>query len=64
MAATASDPYHSIYEERYITLGVSKIGRLLVVAHTEREDTIRIISARLACKGEQKIYEESYPLRT
>ena len=58
MAATAADPDHSIAEDRHITFGVSDRGRLLVVAHTEEDDTIRIISARLASKGERKIYEE------
>jgi hypothetical protein len=58
MAATGADPDHSITEDRYITLGVSERGRLLVVAHTEEDETIRIISARLASKGERKIYEE------
>ncbi len=48
----------SVDEERYITFGVSSRGRLLVVSHTERGDTIRIISARLVTKGERKIYEE------
>lgn len=59
MAATGNDPDHSESEERYITFGVSKRGRLLVVAHTEDDETIRIISARIASKGERKIYEES-----
>jgi uncharacterized DUF497 family protein len=58
MAATGADPDHSITEYRYITFGVSDRGRLLVVAHTEEDETIRIISARLASKGERKIYEE------
>ena len=58
MAATGSDPDHSVVEDRYITFGVSSRGRLLVVAHTEEGETIRIISARLASKGERKIYEE------
>jgi uncharacterized DUF497 family protein len=58
MAATGADPDHSIAEDRYITFGVSDRGRLLVVAHTEEHETIRIISARLASKGERKIYEE------
>ncbi len=58
MAATGPDPDHSIMEDRYITFGVSERGRLLVVAHTEENETIRIISARLASKGERKIYEE------
>lgn len=58
MAATGADPDHSINEDRYITFGVSERGRLLVVAHTEDNETIRIISARVAIKGERKIYEE------
>ena len=58
MAATGADPDHSVGESRYITFGVSERGRLLVVAHTERGEAIRIISARLARKGERRIYEE------
>lgn len=58
MAATAPDPDHSVTEDRYITFGVSDHGRLLVVAHTEEHETIRIINARLASKGERKLYEE------
>jgi hypothetical protein len=58
MAATGADPDHSLDEDRYITFGISEQGRLLVVSHTEKDETIRIISARLASKGERKIYEE------
>jgi uncharacterized DUF497 family protein len=58
MAATALDPDHSLDEERCITFGVSERGRLLVVAHTEKAETIRIISARIASKGERELYEE------
>ncbi|RJP26985.1 MAG: BrnT family toxin [Candidatus Omnitrophota bacterium] len=58
MAATNADPDHSLNEERFITIGVSIRGRLLVVSHTEQGHTIRIISARLASKGERTIYEE------
>jgi uncharacterized DUF497 family protein len=58
MAATGADPDHSITEERYVTFGVSERGRLLVVAHTDEEETIRIISARVASKGERELYEE------
>ena len=58
MAATGPDPDHSIYEERYITFGVSEEGRLLVVSHTEENENIRIISARKASKGERELYEE------
>jgi len=58
MAATGADPDHSIGEFRYVTFGISERGRLLVVAHTEQSETIRIISARLASRRERKIYEE------
>ena len=57
-SATAHDPDHSEEEDRFVTLGVSSLGRLLAVAHTERGHTIRIISARLATKSERQIYEE------
>lgn len=57
-AATGTDPDHSIGEFRYITFGISKRGRLIVVAHSEQGEIIRIISARCASKGERKIYEE------
>ncbi len=58
LSVTGRDPDHSVDEERHITFGVSSRGRLLVVSHTERGDTIRIISARFVTKGERKIYEE------
>ena len=58
MGATGFDPDHSASEERFVTFGVSERGRLLVVAHTDKDDNIRIISAREASKGERKIYEE------
>jgi hypothetical protein len=45
-------------EHRFLTFGVAADGRLLVVAHTEEEDLLRIISARLATGPERKIYEE------
>jgi hypothetical protein len=58
MAATGADPDHSLSEERYVTFGVSEKGRLVVVSHTEKDQTIRIISARKANKGERELYEE------
>jgi uncharacterized protein len=58
MAATGADPDHSITEERYVTFGVSEKGRLVVVSHTEKHETIRIICARKASKGEKELYEE------
>ena len=58
MSATGADPDHSMTEDRYITFGVSERGRLLVVSHTEEGETIRIITARKASKGERELYEE------
>ena len=58
LSQTGRDPDHSMNEERFVIFGVSAGGRLLVVAHTERADTIRIISARAATAGERKIYEK------
>ena len=57
LSTTGVDPDHSFGEERF-TFGVSTRGRLLVVAHTDHEDIIRIISAREATRTEREIYEE------
>jgi uncharacterized DUF497 family protein len=57
--ATASDPDHSVEENRYITVGLSNRGRLLMVAHTERRERIRIISARTLTRSEKRAYEET-----
>ncbi|HQR54148.1 MAG TPA: BrnT family toxin [Burkholderiales bacterium] len=57
-AVSGPDPDHSVAEERYITFGHSRLGRLLAVCHTYRPGTIRIISARRVTRGERKIYEE------
>lgn len=58
LSATAADPDHSVGEARFVTFGISSSGRLLAVAHTEREEVIRIISAREATRSEREIYEE------
>jgi hypothetical protein len=55
---TFLDEEHSQDEERYITIGQSRQHHLLLVAHTEWENLIRIISARKATKHEQSFYEE------
>jgi uncharacterized protein len=57
LSLTIADPDHSSAELRHILLGQSFQGRLLVVAHTERGDTIRIISARTATRRERQDYE-------
>lgn len=55
---TIEDPDRSPDEDRWLLLGTSARGRLLVVAHTERGDTIRLISAREATRPERTTYEE------
>jgi len=52
------DPDHSDDEDRYIIIGESQRQRLLVVAYTEREGIIRLISAREATRREKVSYEE------
>lgn len=55
---TIDDPGHSQLEKRFVTIGRSHRGRLLVVAHTERGDNIRVITARRAGRGERRTYGE------
>ena len=59
VSITIPDPAHSQTETRFIILGRSHQGRLLVVIHTERGDSIRIISARPASRRERKNYEQA-----
>jgi len=58
LSATFDDPDHSDDEQRYITIGFSSRGRLLVIGHTERGEVVRIISARPATAHERKRHEE------
>lgn len=52
------DDEHSIDEHRYINIGASSRGRILVLTHTERQDTIRIINCRKATARERSFYEK------
>jgi uncharacterized protein len=56
---TIADPDHSIDEDRFVSVGLSALGRLLVVGYTEREGKIRIIFARRATWPERHDYEEA-----
>ncbi len=58
LSATGYDPVHSKREDRYLTMGMSAEGHLLIVSHTDRDDDVRIISARLATRSERKDYED------
>lgn len=55
---TFPDYEHSVDEERYIDIGLSVTGRILILTHTERQDKIRIISCRKATARERRFYEE------
>ena len=59
MAYTFADPDHSVGEARWLTFGMSRMGRVLAVIYTERRGKVRLISARVATKHERNIYEES-----
>ncbi|MEG4626201.1 BrnT family toxin [Microcoleus sp. w1-18aA5] len=52
------DPDHSDEEDRYIIVGESQQGNLLIVSYTERADFIRLISARKVTRVEREVYEE------
>ncbi len=58
LAVTFPDPDHSTDEQRYLTFGESRFGRLVVVSHVDRRERVRIISARPMTRGEKRIYEE------
>ena len=58
LSLTGFDPDHSDDEDRYITMGLSAAGRLLLVSHTDRGEKVRIISARKAGRRERRDYED------
>jgi uncharacterized protein len=60
LSATVPDIDHSVEEERYITIGYSEQRRLLIISHTERNNRIRIISARELTPRERLEYENEF----
>ena len=58
LSLTFRDPDHSLEETRFLTFGHGPSGRILVVAHTDRADAVRLISARRATRAERRLYEE------
>jgi uncharacterized protein len=52
------DPDHSVDEHRYLIMGQSTAGRLLIVSYTERDEVVRLISAREVISAERRAYEE------
>lgn len=59
LSLTIVDDTHSDDEDRFVDIGESSDGRLLVVVYTERGETICIIRRRLATRAERKTYEQS-----
>ena len=59
---TFADEHHSEREERYLSIGCSARGRILLVVHTEHKEddslTVRLISCRKATPSERRTYEE------
>ena len=58
LSITYADPDHSFGEERYIIIGYSHRNRLLIVSHTDKQDRVRVISAREVTRRERRLYEE------
>jgi len=58
LAITFDDPDHSIGENRMLTFGITRTEKLVIVSHTQRNGSMRIISARLMEKHEKHIYED------
>lgn len=58
-ALTIYDPDHSDVEDRFVIIGLSDHGRLIVVCHTDRDDTTRLINARPANKLEIGAYNDA-----
>lgn len=57
-ALTIDDPDHSVKEQQFLTTGYSERQRLLIVAHVDRDERIRIINARDVTATERRTYEE------
>jgi len=61
LSVTFPSEDHSEHEARFLTIGESTKEELLVIAHTEEDDIIRIISARRATRQERRFYEKGKP---
>ena len=58
LSDTFDDPDHSTEERRFIIIGSSEKGRMLIVLHTDDGEVVRLISAREPTRGEREFYEE------
>jgi hypothetical protein len=57
LSLTYPDADHSTDEDRFLIIGLSSSGNVLVISHTFRNECVRIISARKATKKERSFYE-------
>lgn len=58
LAVTVPDPLHSQSEKRFVEVGCSSSGQILVVCYAERGSNVRLISSRRATRAERRTYEE------
>ena len=58
LSVTYPDPDHSVGESRYVMIGMSKFSKVLLVFHTDRNNSVRLISARMATRSERRFYEQ------
>jgi uncharacterized DUF497 family protein len=63
LSVTIFDPDHSRDEDRYVTIGQTQRGRVVMVAHTDRRERTRIVSARELTRAEREAYEEEIKRR-
>ena len=59
LSDTFDDPDHSTEERRFVIIGMSERGKMLIVAHTDDGEVVRLISAREPTRGEREFYEKS-----
>ncbi len=59
LSDTFDDPDHSVAERRFLIIGMSQESRMLIVAHLDDGELVRIISAREPTRGERELYEEN-----
>jgi uncharacterized protein len=58
LGMTIADPSHSLDENRFLTVGRSEQNRLLIISHVDKNERVRLISARCLTRSERKAYEE------
>lgn len=58
LSVTVPDKTHSLWEQRFLTIGMTDAGRLVLIAHAEQGEVVRLISARHATRRERLRYEQ------